>query len=252
MTNPVTLPNTNLNPQETQFVDIWNEAVKKYNDTLAGAKGVKLQEFSTKEEALNFINKEAAGFGKFKEKGEKVMKYVNPILDIIGLLCGTAGEAVGLAFEPSKAIFTGIGMLIQQLKNSSEMYDNVSKMLEKLNAILSRFRIHTEYEIDKELREVYIKSIAQVLNIIGMLVEIVGKGHIRAAMRNTFTGNKKFKAALKELDQNCDMENKMAIALISRDHSELITRYDQYSVEFICEFYRESSWYGSILLLHSD
>ncbi|KAK7450562.1 hypothetical protein VKT23_012871 [Stygiomarasmius scandens] len=240
MTNPVTMPNTNLNPQDTQFVDIWNEAVKKYNDTLIGAKGVKLQEFSTKEEALDFIHKEAASFGIFKEKGEKVMKYVNPILDIIGLLCGTAGEAAGLAFEPSKAIFTGIGMLIQvvdpgflivssyclqnsqQLKNSSEMCDNVLEMLERLNAILGRFKIHTEYEIDKELREVYIKSIAQVLNITGMLVEIVGKGHIRAAMRNTFTGNKKFKAALRELDQNCDMENNMAIALISRNHKKTV------------------------------
>ncbi|KAK7435701.1 hypothetical protein VKT23_019534 [Stygiomarasmius scandens] len=96
MTTPVTSPISSLDPQDTQYLEIWNEAVKKYNDTLAGNKGVKLHKFSTREEVLSFIQKEAGSFGKFKEKGDMVMNYVNPILDVIGLICGTAGEGAGL------------------------------------------------------------------------------------------------------------------------------------------------------------
>ena len=59
------------------------------------------------------------------------------------------------------------------------MYDTVSEMLENLHDILARFRIHNETNIDTELAEIYIRSISQVLYIIGLITETIKKGHFR-------------------------------------------------------------------------
>ncbi|KAK7450628.1 hypothetical protein VKT23_012938 [Stygiomarasmius scandens] len=168
-----------LSLQDAQFLDIWNEAVKKYNHTLAGDKNAKMQEFRTKKDVLEYIEKPSTEFEKFKKKGQKIMKYLMPVIDIVGLLSNTVGEATALVFQPSKAIFTGIAMLVQEVKATSGMYDVVSDMLENLSDILARFKVHTQTSMGMELVEIYIRSMAQVLYIIGLITQVVKKGHLR-------------------------------------------------------------------------
>ncbi|KAK7472047.1 hypothetical protein VKT23_000158 [Stygiomarasmius scandens] len=194
----ITQPTGTVDLQDARFLNIWNAAVKKYN-ALVKVQGGNMHVFGTKEEVLDYIKKSTVGFEKFREKEQRIMKFIDPILDIVGILCGTAGEAVGQVFQLSKAIFTGIGMVIQQVKATSDMYDTVSEMLENLHDILARFRIHNETNIDTELAEIYIRSISQVLYIIGLITETIKKGHFRAVVRNVTNRNKKFLSAISDL-----------------------------------------------------
>ncbi|KAA1473261.1 hypothetical protein DENSPDRAFT_266416 [Dentipellis sp. KUC8613] len=183
------IQHSKLSPMaDDQLVKIWSEAIKRYE---ADAKKKKIRKASSALQGvdsvdglLDLVNGEQQKFEEYRDKGQKMRSVLKPVLDVVWRFAEVAGEAVGTVFEPGKAVFVAVKLLLNTAHHVSERYDTIIDIFEHIKSSLDRFPdyLHSN-TVSPALKGVMVKMLAQFLYVLGLVTEDMQRG--RTSMSST-------------------------------------------------------------------
>jgi hypothetical protein len=85
------------NTVDNKFLEIWEEATRNYqHDTKIKLTTHPLCGCNNPDAVLDALDRELQAFQNYRDKKEKLRKWLKPMLHLIGSLSETAGEAAGV------------------------------------------------------------------------------------------------------------------------------------------------------------
>jgi hypothetical protein len=89
------------NPSDPKFLELWKDAVKKYeDDTKIKFATHALASCKNPDAVLDALDHDLQEFKDYRNKKERLRKWLKPMLHLIGSLSETAGEAAGVVRTP--------------------------------------------------------------------------------------------------------------------------------------------------------
>jgi hypothetical protein len=129
----MSITNQTASPSTNNFTAIFNAAEVEYQK-ITGKRldthplVVKFDDCRSPKDISNVLRMQVQSFGNFRQGDEKLMKWLEPMINILLTFSDTLGEGISLAsclvrfvwllipssqpFSPAKTIFTGIAVLL--------------------------------------------------------------------------------------------------------------------------------------------
>ncbi|KAI9429377.1 hypothetical protein H4582DRAFT_2134674 [Lactarius indigo] len=112
------IPLTVTATSSTNFETIFGAALEAYNnqtkkDIASHPLAIQLQSCDSPTAILAILRAQVQAFDQSQSADERWTKWLDPTVNVLYAFSATLGEGVGLAFPPAKAIFAGIGVLLQ-------------------------------------------------------------------------------------------------------------------------------------------
>jgi len=175
----------------------------------------KLQNCSSLDDVLQLLLEKETAFNVYRDKHHKLIDSLRPIVRIVHAFSTICGEAAGLVgdqysivfvfaypyaslqtpFQPTKAIFVGIDVLLsvrvtllpmellcaiyprQAAVGVGESYDALSDVFERVANFLARFRVYTEkIPPSPTMSNVMVKIMTEVLNVLALATKQINQG----------------------------------------------------------------------------
>ncbi|KAH9177295.1 hypothetical protein EDB89DRAFT_1533657 [Lactarius sanguifluus] len=102
---------TNFDTIFTAALEAYEKQTKK--DTTSHPLATQLQSCDSPSAILSILRAQVQVFDQSQIANEKLTKWLDPTVNVLYAFSAILGEGVGLTFPPAKAIFVGIGVLLQ-------------------------------------------------------------------------------------------------------------------------------------------
>jgi len=207
-------------PSSSSFQLILDAALLNYRnqtkvDLTKHPSADKLQNSSSLDDILQLLLERESAFNVYRDKHRKLVDSLRPIVQAVHAFSTICGEAAGLVrdqhdisfvfaypyacfqapFQPTKAIFVGIDVLLsvsvtllpmgllcaiyprQAAVGVGESYDALSDLFERVAAFLGRFRVYTE-KIPPlpTISDVMVKIMTEILNVLALATKQLNQG----------------------------------------------------------------------------
>ncbi|KAH9022764.1 hypothetical protein EDB85DRAFT_1895091 [Lactarius pseudohatsudake] len=186
-----------------------------------------LQSCDSVEAVLDIIQGQAEEFDKFKNGSSKLMKWIGSSVHVLFTISTALGDGVGVVVPSTKAVFTGIGVLLAAAKDVRASHDDLVDLFERIQFFLKRLGVHTQISPTKDMVEILVKIVAEVLSILSIATKEMQRSRTTIYWRK-LVGRTDIEDALKRLDsltreefQMAMAEVRMAIAQVLKSASEL-------------------------------
>jgi len=175
----------------------------------------KLQNCSSLDDVLQSLLGRESAFNVYRDKHRKLINSLRPIVQAVHAFSTICGEVAGLVrnqhdisfvsaypyaplqapFQPTKAIFVGIDVLLsvrvthlpmgplcanyprQAAVGVGESYDALSDLFERVAGFLARFRVYTEkIPPSPAMSNVMVKIMTEVLNVLALATKQINQG----------------------------------------------------------------------------
>ncbi|TFY52102.1 hypothetical protein EVG20_g10704, partial [Dentipellis fragilis] len=191
---------------DAQFAEIWSDAIKRYEaDT--GKKKITTASDALKgvvsaDSLLDLMDSEQREFKQYRSKGDRIRSVVKPILVVVERFAAVAGEGVGAVFEPGKAVFVAVKLLLNAARDVSEHYDMIIAIFERMQSSLERICGYLEGPdtVSSVLKNTLVKILAHLLSFLGLVTKDIQAGRIRHYILNLITKKNKIHDALERFD----------------------------------------------------
>ncbi|KAH8987329.1 hypothetical protein EDB92DRAFT_1818002 [Lactarius akahatsu] len=179
-----------------------------------------LQSCDSVEAVMDIIQGQARAFDKFMTGGSKLMKWVRSSVHVLYTISAALGDGVGAAVPSAKAVFTGIGILLAAAKDVRASHDALVDLFERIQFFLKRLGVHTRISPTKEMVEILVKIMAEVISILSIATKEMQQSKTNIYFRKLL-GRTDIEDALKKLDGLTQEEVRMAIAQVLQGVNEL-------------------------------
>ena len=197
------------------------------------------------EAVSSVLRTQVQAFKKFREGDEKLMTWLNPIVNILFVFSATLGNGIGLVsrlqfvyfncclrsgsqpFSPANTIFTGIGVLLgvglfydplsrirvrpnfQVVRDIVASHDTLTHLFERINFFLQRLNIYTEIPLTNDLTKLLGKIMAELLSILAISTKEMSDRKMSELIRPryTFLADYGLEKFLKRLVGRTDVED---------------------------------------------
>ena len=174
----------------------------------------KLQNASSLDDVLQLLLQRESAFNVYRDKHRKLIGSLRPIVQVVHAFSTICAEVAGLVcdstryillfpypyaslqtpFQPTKAIFVGIDVLLsvrvtllpmgllcaiypQAAVGVGESYDALSDLFERVSSFLARFRVYTEkIPPSPTMSSVMVKIMTEVLNVLALATKHINQG----------------------------------------------------------------------------
>ena len=204
----------------SSFQSILDVALVNYRnqtkvDLIKHPSAEKLQNSSSLDDILQLLLERESAFNVYRDKHRKLIDTLRPIVQAVHAFSTICAEAAGpvrdqydisfvfaypytslqAPFQPTKAIFVGIDVLLsvsaihlpmgllcaiyprQAAVGISESYDALSDIFERVAAFLDRFRVYTEkIPPSPTMSNVMVKIMTEVLNVLALATKQINQG----------------------------------------------------------------------------
>ncbi|KAJ7820187.1 hypothetical protein B0H14DRAFT_2600168 [Mycena olivaceomarginata] len=132
----------------------------------------------------NALDRDLQEFKDYRDKKERLRKWLKPMLHLIGSLSETAGEAAGVPVPFARAGFVALGVLVQAAKNVSARFDSIIDLCELLHSFLERLRVYMSAQLPNNMREVVIRILTHLLSVFALLTKEIKHNRFDVFMEN--------------------------------------------------------------------
>ncbi|KAF8264193.1 hypothetical protein EI94DRAFT_1703441 [Lactarius quietus] len=155
---------------------------------------------------------QAEAFQQFKDGDQRLMKWINPVVDVLFTFSKTAGGVAGTTIPHAKAIFTGISVLlgVRGKRCENEPQSARRTLRENRGLLQSPWGLYSGFA-DGRYGEVFVKIVAEVLSILSIATKEMKRKRSKIYLRKLL-GRKDIEDALKRLDNLIQEEVRMATA----------------------------------------
>ncbi|KAN0142127.1 hypothetical protein V8E53_000589 [Lactarius tabidus] len=202
----------------SHFKSILDAALSEYktktgNDLTNNSLAKELQGCESAEAVLDIIQREAMAFDKFRAGDKRLTKWIGPSVDVLYTISATLGQGVGMVFPSANVISAGIGVLLVAAKDVKASHDVLVDLFERVQFFLKRLGVHTRITPTKDMAEILVKIMVEVLAILAIATKEVQQSRTKTYLKKLF-GRTDIEDAFKRLDDLTREEFQMAIAQI--------------------------------------
>ncbi|KAI9430822.1 hypothetical protein H4582DRAFT_1350532 [Lactarius indigo] len=200
----------------TAFETIFTAALKSYRqqtkrDLTSHPLATRLQSCDSPSAILSILRGQFQTVDRSRAVNERWTKWLDPTVNVLYAFSVTIGNGVGLIFPPSNVIFTGIGVLLQAIKDVRTSQDALVDLFGRLEYFFKRLEQYIEVRPTTAMTDIIVKIMVEVLVILGIVTKEVGQGRTKAYLKK-LVGRKDVEDALQRLDALTQEEARMAAA----------------------------------------
>ncbi|KAH9056474.1 hypothetical protein EDB87DRAFT_1579365 [Lactarius vividus] len=199
----------------TNFETVFAAALEEYkkqtkNDITSHPLAAQLKTCDSPGAVLDLLQVQVQAFDK-SQGANKVTNWLDPTVKVLYAFSATLGNAVGLVYPPSNAIFTGIGVLLQAAKDVRASQDALVDLFGRMDNFFRRLEKHIEVRPTAAMMDVIVKIMVEVLSILGIVTKEIRRGTMKKYLLK-LVGRKDVEDALQRLDKLTQAEALMAAA----------------------------------------
>ncbi|KAH8999582.1 hypothetical protein EDB86DRAFT_3242618 [Lactarius hatsudake] len=211
---PSTSTMSQVPPTATDFKTIFGAALQAYNkqtkkDLASHPLATQLQSCDSPGAILSILRTQVQAFDRSQTADEKLTKWLDPTVNVLYAFSGILGEGVGLTFPPAKAIFTGIGVLLQAAKDVRASQNALVDLFGRMEYFFKRLEKYIEVRPTASMTDIIMKIMVEVLSILGMVTKEVRQGRTKKYLKK-LVGRNDVEDALQRLDRLTQEEARMA------------------------------------------
>ncbi|KAH9054131.1 hypothetical protein EDB87DRAFT_1689540 [Lactarius vividus] len=150
-------------------------------------------------------------FKEFRDGNRKLLNWLSPLVQILHTLSAVLGASIALVpFEPAKAVFSGVDVLIAAASGVSSSYDALVDLFECLAKFLKRLRIHTDLPLTPSMTEISVKIMVELLSVLALATKQIKQGRFKKFAKKLL-GESEIEAILRRLDRLTQEEGRMTM-----------------------------------------
>ncbi|KAJ7048703.1 hypothetical protein C8F01DRAFT_1070277, partial [Mycena amicta] len=169
------------------------------------------QKVRGRDKVLDALDRDLREFKDYRDKKERLRKWLKPMLHLIGSLSEAAGEAAAMHVPYAKAGFVALGVLVQAAKNVSARYDSIIDLCELLHSFLERLRVYLSVQLPENMQEVVVRILTHLLSVFGLATKEIKHNRFGSYLR-TLIGQTDVQESLKKLNDLIGAEQSMGVA----------------------------------------
>ncbi|KAF8263042.1 hypothetical protein EI94DRAFT_1704309 [Lactarius quietus] len=172
----------------------------------------KLQGKDSPDDVLKLLDDKAKTFKVYRDGNRKLINWLSPVVRVIHMLSGVLGEAV--PFQPAKAIFVGVDILITAADGVSSGYDALVDLFECIGNFLNRLRIYTDVPMSPSMTDIIGRIMVELLSVFALATKQIKQGRFNGIEKfaKKLLGEREIEAVLQRLDRLTQEEGRMTTA----------------------------------------
>ncbi|KAI9435161.1 hypothetical protein H4582DRAFT_2080077 [Lactarius indigo] len=171
-----------------------------------------LRSCGSADDVLKILEDKANEFKDFRDGNRKLLHWLNPVVHVVHTLSAVLGASIALVpFEPAKAIFAGVDVLIAAASDVSSSYDALVDLFECLGNFLKRLRIYTDLPLTPSMTEISVKIMVELLSVLALATKQVKQGRFKKFAKKLL-GESEIEGVLRRLDRLTQEEGRMTMA----------------------------------------
>ncbi|KAI9430064.1 hypothetical protein H4582DRAFT_2061502 [Lactarius indigo] len=160
----------------TNFPTIFAAALEEYKrqtkrDIASHPLATRLQSCDSPSDILSMLRAQFQTSDRYRAANERWTKWLDPTVNVMCAFSATLGNGVGLIFPPSNAIFVGIGVLLQAIKDVRASQDALVDLFGRLENFFKRLEQYIEVRPTAAMTDIIVKIMAEVLSILGIVTK---------------------------------------------------------------------------------
>ncbi|KAI9461935.1 hypothetical protein BJY52DRAFT_165874 [Lactarius psammicola] len=172
----------------TNFETIFTAALKEYKkqtkkDIASHPLATQLQSCNSPGAILAVLRTQVQAFDQSQSADEKLTKWLDPTVNVLYAFSAVLGNGVGLIFPPSNAIFAGIGVLLQAIKDVRASQNALVDLFSRLEYFFKRLEKYIEVRPTAAMKDIIIKIVVEVLLILGIATKEIGQGRTKKYLK---------------------------------------------------------------------
>ncbi|KAI9429007.1 hypothetical protein H4582DRAFT_2135172 [Lactarius indigo] len=170
-----------------------------------------LRSCASPDDVLKLLEDDANKFKDFRDGNRKLLNWLSPVVQIVHTLSAVLGASISLVpFEPAKAVFSGIDVLIAAASGVSSSYDALVELFECLANFLKRLRIYTDLPLTTSMTEIGVKMMVELLSVLALATKQIKQGRFKKFAKKIL-GESEIEAILRRLDRLTQEEGRMTM-----------------------------------------
>ncbi|KAH9037502.1 hypothetical protein EDB85DRAFT_2273400, partial [Lactarius pseudohatsudake] len=188
----------------TDFKTIFGAALQAYNkqtkkDLASHPLATQLQSCDSPGAILSILRTQVQAFDRSQSTDEKLTRWLDPTVNVLYAFSAILGEGVGLTFPPAKAIFVGIGVLLQAAKDVRASQNTLVDLFGRMEYFFRRLEKYIEVRPTAAMTDIIVKIMVEVFSILGMVTKEVRQGRTKKYLKK-LAGRNDVEDALQRLD----------------------------------------------------
>ncbi|KAH9177947.1 hypothetical protein EDB89DRAFT_1294808 [Lactarius sanguifluus] len=160
---------------------------------------------------LKLLEDNANKFKDYRDGNRKLLNWLNPVVHVVHTLSAVLGASITLVpFEPAKAVFAGVDVLIAAASGVSSSYDALVDLFECLANFLKRLQIYTNLPLTPPMTEISVKIMVELLAVLALATKQIKQGRFKKFAKKLL-GESEIEAILRRLDRLTQEEGRMTI-----------------------------------------
>ncbi|KAI9432771.1 hypothetical protein H4582DRAFT_2061583 [Lactarius indigo] len=160
------VPSTATATSSTNFGKIFGAALEAYNnqtkkDIASHPLATQLQPCDSPSAVLTILRTQVQAFDRSQSADERLTKWLDPTVNVLYAFSATLGEGVGLAFPPAKAIFAGIGVLLQAVKDVRASQNAIEDLFGRMEYFFKRLEKYMGIRPTAVMTDVIVKIMVE-------------------------------------------------------------------------------------------
>ncbi|KAF8266719.1 hypothetical protein EI94DRAFT_1830495 [Lactarius quietus] len=200
-------PSTNFEAIFTAALEAYKKQTKK--DITSHPLATELKSCDSSSAILSILRKQVQTFDQSQSVDEKWMKWLDPTVNVLFAFSATLANGVGVVFPPANAIFTGIGVLLQAIKDVRASKDALIYLFGRMEYFFKRLEAYIKIRPTAAMIDIIVKIMVEVISILGIVTKEMRQGRTKKYLKKLF-GRKDVEDALKRLDNLTQEEARMA------------------------------------------
>ncbi|KAH9037497.1 hypothetical protein EDB85DRAFT_2273396, partial [Lactarius pseudohatsudake] len=196
------------------FGKIFGTALEAYrkqtkNDIVSHPLATQLQSCDSPGAILSILRAQVQAFDQSQSADERLTKWLDPTVNVLYAFSATLGEGVGLAFPPAKTIFTGIGVLLQAVKDVRASQNALVDLFGRMEYFFKRLERYIDVRPTAAMTDIVVQIMIEVISILGMVTKEIRQGRTKKYLKKLI-GRNDVEDALQRLDRLTQEEARMA------------------------------------------
>ncbi|KAN0139298.1 hypothetical protein V8E53_002799, partial [Lactarius tabidus] len=198
----------------TNFEALFTAALKAYkkqtkDDITTHPLATQLQSCDSPSAILAVLQTQVQTLGQSQSADEKWTKWLDPTVSVLFAFSATLGNGVGVVFPPANAIFTGIGVLLQAIKDVRASKDALIDLFGRMEYFFKRLEAYIKVRPTSAMIDIIVKIMVEVISILGIVTKEIRQGRTKRYLKKLL-GRKDIEDALQRLDKLTQEEARMA------------------------------------------
>ncbi|KAF8261696.1 hypothetical protein EI94DRAFT_1789338 [Lactarius quietus] len=157
-----------------------------------------LQSCESPNAILTVLRAQIQAFDQSQSTNDKLTTWLDSTVNVLYAFSSTLNSTIGLVFPPSSAIFAGIGVLLQAIKDVRASQDALVDLFGRMEYFFKRLENYLEVRPTLAMTDIIVKIMVEVLSILEIVTKEIEQGRFKKYLKKLI-GRKDVEDALQRL-----------------------------------------------------